>query len=265
MKIVVIVQARTSSTRLPDKVMKPIIGKPVLQLQLERISAASMPDEVVIATTTSPSDQPITDLCRRIGFSYYCGDMNDLLDRHYQAALAANADVVVKIPSDCPLIDPRIIDKVISYFIEHSSEYDFVSNLHPPTYPDGNDVEVFHFAALEKAWKEAKQDFEREHTTPYFWDNPELFRIGNIEWESGLDYSMTHRFTIDYLEDYFFVKAVYQELFPINQMFSLDEILYLLDTRPDILKINQKYAGVNWYRHHLNNLKTISAEQTKIL
>jgi spore coat polysaccharide biosynthesis protein SpsF len=263
MNIVVIVQARTQSTRLPEKIFKPILGKAVLTLQMERVLAAELPNKVVIATTTDASDYPIVSLCKRSNYDFICGHPMDLLDRHYQASKHFNADIVVKIPSDCPLIDPKIIDKVIGYYLDNSNDFDFVSNLHPATYPDGNDVEVMSFNVLEKAWRAAKADYEREHTTPYIWDNPNKFRVGNVLWESGLDYSMTHRFTIDYLEDYFFVKAVYQELYPINKLFTLEDILYLLNNRSDIYKINLKYAGVNWYRHHLDDLRTVDSQHTK--
>jgi spore coat polysaccharide biosynthesis protein SpsF len=172
---------------------------------------------------------------------------------------------VIKIPSDCPLIDPEIIDKVILYYINNKEKFDFVSNLHPPTYPDGNDVEVMSFETLENAWINAKKDFEREHTTPYIWENPDKFRIGNVVWEEELDYSMTHRFTIDYKEDYEFIKKVYDELYEDNNRFGLKDILELLGKKPEINKINEMYAGVNWYRNHLNELKTISSEQTRKL
>jgi spore coat polysaccharide biosynthesis protein SpsF len=137
-----------------------------------------------------------------------------------------------------------------------------VSNLHPQSYPDGNDVEVMTMAALETAWREARRDFEREHTTPFLWDQPERFRIGNVLWETGLDYSRSHRFTIDYREDYEFISAVYAELQggPQERPFGLGEILALLSRRPELMLLNQRYLGVNWYRHHRSDLRTISAE-----
>lgn len=107
-------------------------------------------------------------------------------------------------------------------------------------------------------------ELEREHTTPYFWENPDRFRIGNVVWETGLDYSMSHRFTIDYEKDYNFIKQVYDELYPINNKFTLDEILDLLERKPEIKNINEEYCGVNWYRNHLSELKTITSNQTKI-
>jgi spore coat polysaccharide biosynthesis protein SpsF len=186
-----------------------------------------------------------------------------LLDRHYQTVKKLNADAVVKIPSDCPLIDPKVIDEVIEYYITNKGNYDFVSNLHPPTFPDGNDVEIMSFTVLQDAWINAKKVFEREHTTPFIWENPDKFRIGNVLWRKNLNYSMTHRFTIDYKEDYEFIKRVYEELYEKNDKFGLDEIIELLESKPEIKKINQMYAGVNWYRNHINELKTITSEQTK--
>ncbi len=118
------------------------------------------------------------------------------------------------------------------------------------------------FETLERNWKEAFRDFEREHTTPYIWDNPEKFRIGNVVWETGLDYSLSHRFTLDYIEDYMFIKAVYENLYHKNKFFSLEDILNLLNEKPEIYQLNNKYAGINWYRHHLRNLKTISPNMT---
>ncbi|MCS6989276.1 MAG: glycosyltransferase family protein [Chloroherpetonaceae bacterium] len=263
MKIVVVVQARTGSTRLPNKVMMPLAGKPLLLRQLERIQAASSFDDLVVATTQDKSDDVIRDLCEQARVKCFSGHPTDLLDRHYQAALRENADVVVKIPSDCPLIDPRVIDKVLNFYKENSDKFDYVSNLHPATYPDGNDVEAMPIDKLELAWREAAKPYEREHTTPFFWEQPERFRIGNVVWETGLNYSMSHRFTIDYKEDYEFIKRVYDELYAENPKFSLTDILSLLERKPEIYQINAKYAGVNWYRHHVGELKTISENETR--
>jgi len=253
-------------------------GKPLFLRQVERIAAARLGGRIIVATTTDPQDDVIEEMCRQEGLDSFRGHATDLLDRHYQAALRFPADAVIKIPSDCPLIDPAVIDRVIGFYLTHRSErggvsdldfvsdhYDFVSNLHPATYPDGNDVEIMSFATLERAWREARRPLEREHTTPYIWENPHLFRIGNVVMEGGVDYSMSHRFTIDYLEDYRFIRTVFDELYPGDPMFGVDDILALLERRPDIYAINASYAGVNWYRHHLDELKTVSVEQTKRL
>jgi spore coat polysaccharide biosynthesis protein SpsF len=263
--IITIIQTRRGSSRLPDKVLMPLQGKPLFVRQAERVLASRLVGRVIVATTTDESDDPIEAVCRQEGLECFRGDPLDLLDRHYQAALCYEAGVVIKIPSDCPLIDPAIIDRVIGFYLSHASEYDFISNLHPATWPDGNDVEIMRFDALEQAWKEAVRPLEREHTTPFIWERPERFRVGNITMEGGLDYSMKHRFTIDYAEDYAFIKAVYDELYPVNPLFGVQDILDLLERRPDIYTINAEFAGVNWYRHHLNELKTVGAEQTKQL
>ncbi len=253
------------SSRLPNKVLMPLAGKPLLLRMYERVAASKYSGEIIIATTAVKSDDEIEKLCKENNIKFFRGNQTDLLDRHYQSAKIFNADAVVKIPSDCPLIDPKIISKVIKYYLDNSEKFDYVSNLHPATYPDGNDVEIMSMEVLEKAWKEAERPFEREHTTPYFWENPDIFKIGNVEWETGLDYSMTYRFTIDYLEDYSFIKKVYDELYEQNNIFGLTDILDLLKRKPEIKNLNEKYNGVNWYRNHLNELKTIKKEQTKII
>jgi spore coat polysaccharide biosynthesis protein SpsF len=232
---------------------------------LERVLRAGLAGTVVVATTQEPVDQDIVTLCENNSIPCYQGHPTDLLDRHYQAAQHYQADVVVKIPSDCPLIDPVVIDRVIGTYLSQSIEPDFVSNLHPPTYPDGNDVEVMSFSALQTAHLEASQDFEREHTTPFLWERPERFQTLNIPWETGLDYSMSHRWTIDYEEDYHFIQRVYQELYPSNPAFGIQDILDLLNLEPCIAEINQRFVGLNWYRHHLDQLSTIGPDQTRIM
>jgi len=261
--IAIIIQARVGSTRFPGKVLKSVLGKPILLLMLERVQYSNYGKNIVVATTQLDEDNLIAELCSKKNYCCFRGSETDLLDRHYQAAVSVNADVVVKIPSDCPLIDPAIIDKVIDHYINHSGDFDFISNLHPATYPDGNDVEVIPFKVLETAWNEAVKPFEREHTTPFIWDNPSGFSIGNVEWETGLDYSMTHRWTLDYPDDYEFIKTVYEELYEDDPFFGMYDILNFLKKNPAASSINSKYAGVNWYRHHLSDLKTIKPGQTK--
>jgi spore coat polysaccharide biosynthesis protein SpsF len=262
-KIVTIIQARMGSTRLPNKVMMPLAGKPLLLRMYQRVDAANYTDTIIIATTEEEYDDPIISLCKDNDIKYYRGNSIDLLDRHYKAALPFNPDAVVKIPSDCPLIDPGIIDKVLKYYIDNKKLFDFVSNLHPASYPDGNDVEIFAASALKDAWLNAKKELEREHTTPYFWENQDKFNLGNVQWEIGKDYSMSHRFTIDYEQDYEFITRVYEELYTEDKIFTLQDILNLLGEKPEIKKINEKYAGVNWYRNQLDELKTITKKNTR--
>ena len=166
--IVTIVQARTGSTRLPNKVMLPLTGKPLLLRMYERIAASKLAGTIVIATTAESTDDKLVKLCEENNINYFRGSSMDLLDRHYKAALKYNPDAVIKIPSDCPLIDPNVIDKVIKYYINNRNKYDFVSNLHPATYPDGNDVEIMSFDSLKTAWANANKDFERNIQRPIF-------------------------------------------------------------------------------------------------
>ncbi|MDO7845550.1 glycosyltransferase family protein [Hymenobacter sp. M29] len=264
-RVLTVVQARMGSSRLPGKVLLPLAGQPLLVRMVERVQRARLAGTVVVATTTEAADDVLADLCAAHGIECFRGDALDLLDRHYQAARQHGADVVLKIPSDCPLIDPAIIDEVVRFYLDFAERYDFVSNLHPPTFPDGNDVEVMPFAALETAWREAKRPLEREHTTPFFWENPGRFQIGNVTWDAGRDYSMSHRWTIDYPEDYAFISAVYEALYPTKPDFGLSDILHLLEQRPDIAQLNAHLAGVNWYRNHLDELKTVDSSQTKML
>jgi spore coat polysaccharide biosynthesis protein SpsF len=260
MKKITIMQARVGSSRLPGKVMKTILGKSILELQLERMQFSKECGQIIVATSINPLDDVIETFCREKNIEVFRGSELDLLERHYLCAKKYEATIVAKIPSDCPLIDYRIIDRVFRFYDE--TKYDYVSNLHPATYPDGNDVEVFSMAALERAHFEASSPLEREHTTPFFWENPSLFQLGNVEWERGLDYSMSHRFTIDYPEDFEFIKAVYEQLYSVEPSFSLEDILHLLEVKPCLYELNSMYAGVNWYRNHLDELKTIASHQT---
>ncbi|MBK8954843.1 MAG: glycosyltransferase family protein [Saprospiraceae bacterium] len=261
-KIVTLIQARTGSKRFPAKILKPVLDQTMLYRMVERVRHSESCSEVVVITTDLPEDRIIEKICEKQGWSCYRGSELDLLDRHYKAAKYFGADIVLKIPSDCPLIDPAIIDKTVQFYLNHS--FDYVSNLHPPTYPDGNDVEVFSMDTLEYTWVTAQKDFEREHTTPFIWENRDLFYVGNVFWESGSNFSMTHRFTLDYPEDYQFINAIYNKLYPVQPHFTLCDILELLENEPQLKEINSKYAGVNWYRHHLKDLKTISEVETKI-
>jgi len=255
LKVLTVIQARTGSSRLPNKVMLSICGKPLLIRMAERVQKAKLSGKTVIATSTNKEDDPIEELCIKEGLDCFRGHPTDLLDRHYNAAVKYNATFIAKIPSDCPLIDPAIIDRVYNYFFE--GHFDFASNLHPATYPDGNDVEIFTAEALKTAWNEADKNFEREHTTPFFWERPERFKIGNIKWETGQNYSSSHRFTIDYEEDYIFIRTVFEELFHRNIDFNLHDILRLLEEKPYIKDINSRFAGKYWYENHLNELKNI--------
>jgi spore coat polysaccharide biosynthesis protein SpsF len=260
-RTLVVVQARMSSTRLPGKVLLPLAGKPLLARQLERIRGAKSAFDLCVATTTSPDDEPIRELCRQAEVRVFDGHPTDLLDRHYRIGLAYGADAVVKIPSDCPLIDPAAIDRVLSVYADRRGSFDLVTNLYPPSWPDGNDVEVMTMRALERAFHDAVRPFEREHTTPFIWDRPEQFRIANVGWETGLDWSKSHRFTVDHAEDFAFVRRVYQELYRAHRpLFSLSEILQLLEAQPDIRRLNARFCGQSWHLAHAAELRRLPSD-----
>lgn len=251
--ILIVIQARSGSSRLPGKVFLPLKDRPLLLRMYERIQFSKTPKKVIIATTTKSEDDQIAVLCEKNEIEYYRGHQTDLLDRHYKAGIEYGADIVVKIPSDCPLICPDVIDKVLNFFISNKNKFDFVSNLHPQSYPDGNDVEVIPMKILETAYNEASKQYEREHTTPFIWENKNRFRIGNVLWETGLDYSNKYRFTIDYEEDYELIKSIYDELYDKKNDFKLPDILRLLEQKPELEKVNEKYLGENWYNRKIYN------------
>lgn len=217
-----------------------------------------------MATTTEPSDDLLVDVCISNGILVSRGSTHDLLSRHLSCAQEYHADVVVKIPSDCPLIDPSVIDRVIQAYLDHQHDVDFVSNLHPATWPDGNDVEVMSMDVLEHASRAANQPHEREHTTPWMWDDNTDVRCLNVLWGEGRDLSMSHRWTVDYPEDYLLIRAIYDQLYPANPHFTTENILDFLSEHPEVQAINSEYVGMNWYRHHLDDLKTIDASQTRV-
>jgi glutamate-1-semialdehyde 2,1-aminomutase len=227
-----VIQARLSSSRLPGKVLADVLGRPMLARQLERVARARRPHKVIVATTVDPSDQPIADFCAREDVTCTRGSLNDVLDRYYQTAKAHALDVVVRVTADCPVLDPAVIDDVIDHFLDHHLDYG--ANTAPPegsTYPDGMDVEVFSFAALERAWKEAAKPSEREHVTFHFWKNADRFRIGRRDLPRDLS---ALRLTVDYPADLEVVRALYTALYPVKPDFSLEDIAAYLEAHPEL-------------------------------
>lgn len=233
MKTVVIVQARMGSTRLPDKVMKKIGGTPMIELLLARLSKAKEVDQIVVATSINPRNLPLVEHIQRLGFACEQGSENDVLDRYVQAARKHNADIVVRITGDCPLVDPVLVDQVISKF--KCGQLDYISNSYPPTYPDGLDVEVCSFAALEQAVNQTNEPFDREHVTPYL-RKPGLFRQGvysNDEDLSGL------RWTVDERTDFEVITSVFQAFSP-DIHFTWQQVLELQHEQPALFAANHQ-------------------------
>lgn len=233
--ILAIIQARMGSTRLPGKVLADICGKPMLWHVWNRVRTVPSVDKAVVATSVNQADDPVADFCMRHEIEYFRGNEADVLDRFYQAAKTFCADGVVRITADCPLIDPDVVDRVIRVYL--GGDYDYVSNTLRYTYPDGLDTEVFTFAALEAAWREARRASEREHVTPYVRTSGQ-FRLMNVE--NAVDLSVCgFRWSVDETRDLDFVRAVYARLGGNGRLFALSDVTNLLDQEPDLAKINQ--------------------------
>ena len=244
-KAVAIVQARMGSTRFPGKVLEEIAGHPMLWQVVNRVRMARTVDEVTVATSTESSDRAVADFCAKEGIPCFLGSENDVLDRFYQAARSYEADAIVRITADCPLIDPQIIDKVVAVYLQ--GEYDYVTNTLRYTYPDGLDVGVFSFPALEKAWHEARFPAEREHVTPYI-RRSGRFRLHNVESEVDLS-SRNLRWTVDEPSDLEFVRAIYAHLGNNHKPFGLAHILQLLEEEPHLMQINAgKIRNEGYYK-----------------
>ncbi len=233
MKIVAIVQARMGSSRLPGKALLDIHGRTMLARVVRRAGRSALIDELVVATTEEKADDAIVSECDSLGISSFRGSEDDVLDRYYQAAMAFSADYIVRITSDCPLIDPEIIDRVVQAFLNESPNY--ASNTLESTYPRGLDVEVFTFDALKKAWCEASADFQHAHVTPYIYQHPGQFRILSV---SGDEDWSCYRWTVDTREDLALVRAIYEKI-DRDDLFSWWEVLELFRNDPNLAEINR--------------------------
>lgn len=233
-RTIAIIQTRIGSTRLRSKVLENLAGEPMVACVMNRTSEAKALDDTIVATTTEPADDIIVDLCKERAWSFFRGSEDDVLDRYYRAALAFKADVIVRITSDCPLIDSEIVDLVISEFSTYYPEVEYVSNTLVRTFPRGLDVEVMSFEALKKAWQEDHNPAWREHVTPYIYRNPEKFKIRNVV--NDIDYSFM-RWTVDTVEDLTFVRKIYDHF--QDESFKWKDVIQLLELHPDWTEINR--------------------------
>ncbi len=229
--ILCIVQARVSSTRLPEKVIKPILDKPMIIHELERLQRSKRIDKIVLATSREESDDALADVVSKNGVDVYRGDLDDVLDRYYQCAKEYTPKHVVRITGDCPAIDPVIVDAVIEKHLTDGNDYTATTE----RFPDGLDTEIFRFSALETAWLKARLLSEREHVTLYFKNNAVLFRMGQFECGQDLN---GMRWTVDEPRDFEFMCRVYEALYPENPHFGMRDILGLLELHPEMLEIN---------------------------
>jgi spore coat polysaccharide biosynthesis protein SpsF len=221
------------STRLPGKVLQDIAGKTMLERVVERLRQARLVDEVVIATTDQAADDVIVEECRRRDVRVCRGDENDVLDRYYRAAQTVKAEVVVRVTSDCPLIDAEITDKTIAAFLE--SRPDYAANTLKRTYPRGLDTEVMSVDALTRAWQDARNAYERTHVTPYIYEHADEFRLLSVTGDA--DYS-GHRWTVDTPEDLELIRAIYTR-FENQARFSWREVLAVLEREPALMDLNR--------------------------
>jgi len=226
------------STRLPGKVMKTLFGKTVLAHVVERVKACGLIDLVVVATTTSSMDEAIRDEAGRLGAGCFRGSELDVLDRYYRAAKEYGADTVIRITSDCPLMDPELLCGMVERFNrmrDEGTRVDYLSNVRTRTYPRGLDVEVFTFHALERAYKEAGKEYEREHVTPYINTHPEIFSLHEVK--SDEDFS-GYRWTLDTEDDFRLIEEIYKALYVEGRIFRTDEALALMKRRPELRELN---------------------------
>jgi spore coat polysaccharide biosynthesis protein SpsF len=242
--IIAIIQARMNSTRLPNKVLKDICGKPMLWHIYNRLCYADMVEQIVISTSVEESSIPIIEFAKQYKIPYFAGSEEDLLDRWYQTAKKFKASAIVRVTADCPLVCPDLVDWLIWNYQTH--EVDFVSNARPKaTYPHGLDIEIFKFKALERAWKEIKDPLMREWGSANFFEHPDKYRTFNLTNDIDLH---NMRWTVDYPEDLEFVREVYKRLYKEDGVFLMSDILEVLRKNPNLAKINKKYAGEDTYK-----------------
>lgn len=235
--IAIIVQARMGSTRLPGKVLAPVLGRPLLEYQLERLGRSTLASSILVATTVGSRDDAIVGLCRRLGVAAFRGDETDVLRRYMQAATLADADVVVRSTADCPLIDPSVVDEVIGRLL--ASKCDYASNTLTRTFPRGLDVEAMTRTALEAAHRDAVDPADREHVTRFLYRHPERFRLCSVERAQDLS---SERWTVDTREDLELVRRILETLYPGQPSFGINEVVALLDRHPDWRGLNAEVA-----------------------
>jgi spore coat polysaccharide biosynthesis protein SpsF len=215
--------------------MKTILGKPLLEYQIERLKRVSLADELVVATTTNDTDTPVVELCKRLDTTCYRGPEEDVLARFHGAAHAHGADAVIRVTADCPIIDPRVVDKIVQFYADHQGTCDYVSNSLVRSYPRGMDTEVFSLRTLDEAFCEAREKPQREHVTPFIYSHPGRYRVASVM--SPVDLS-SHRWTVDTGEDFELIRLIIEALYPYKAEFGLEDVIALLRAHPEWVLIN---------------------------
>lgn len=254
-EIIAIIQARTGARRLPGKVLLGLEGKSVLWHVINRVRRSKNIEETIVATTMLKCDLEIVKFCSGSGVRVYCGSENDVLDRYYQAARLVGASHIVRITADCPMIDYRIIDDVVALHLKGKNDY--TSNVMEESYPDGEDVEIFTFESLKKAWANARLSSEREHVTAYIRNHPEKFKLFNLKYPEDLS---DKRWTLDEENDYKFIRLIYSKIYKRNRFFGMKEILKLLDEHPEYEYMNNRIKRNEGYLKSLREDKIIKMD-----
>ena len=242
LQVVAIVQARVGSVRLPGKVLRPILGRPMLARVIERLCLSETLRRVVVATTRLPYDDAVAQVAQGMRAGVFRGDEADVLGRYVGAARAFHADVIVRVTADCPLIDPSVLDQVASAYLAHAEDLDYVSNTVERTHPRGLDVEVFPLRVLEQLDRVSRSAAEREHVTLHVLHHPDRYRIAQVR--HPVDHS-AHYWTVDTEADFQLVEAVYEALYPTQPRFGWTDVLQLFEARPELFEVNRLQALVN--------------------
>lgn len=247
-KILATIQARTSSSRLPGKILKPILGKPMLELQIERIRQSRLIDEVVVATTDKPQDDLVEDLTRRLGVSCFRGSENDVLSRVVGAIRAFGGEIHLEFMGDSPLPDPLVVDSVVGFYLKHADRYDYVTNALKMTYPPGMDVCVCPSSILLEANERVTDPTLRGYVGVLVFTHPERYRIHNLEAPPWFRYPDFH-LEVDTAEDFEVVSAIFEHFYPANPGFGLGEIIAFLKARPELVEKN-RHVERRWRAFH---------------
>lgn len=239
MKTSVIIQARMGSTRLPGKVLMKIKGITILEHLIKRLKLSKKIDDIIIATTINKEDEQIIEVAEKNNVNYFAGSEKDVLERYYLAANKFKSDIIIRITSDCPLMDYEILDKMLTLFKEKFNEIDYLSNTDvvKNTFPRGFDIEIFKYELLEKIFNIATKEYEREHVTPYVYEHPSEFKLCGFKNE--IDYS-NYRLTVDTSEDFNVIKLIFDKCYKENGYFNLNDVINVLRTNPEIIEINKE-------------------------
>ena len=239
LKIVAVIQARMGSTRLPQKAIKKILGKTLIEWAKYRLQFCETVDQIVLSTADTEDNDVLAEHAKKIGLEYYRGSEKDLVSRLLETARNFSADAIVRITGDCPLVDSKILDSLVDKYLENPKNIDYVCNILPPTYPDGMDVEIISSEILEKLDKEVKDQLYREWITTTIMENPDRFKILNFPYKKNIS---DLRLTVDYPEDFELTEKIFENLHQEGNSFYLEDILEFLKKNPELVKINEKWA-----------------------